>query len=187
MFPMRKSFDCTVTERYRFPRDFAGPTFMLFGQSEGQVTEPLANTVAPLYENPVESPCRSVLSVPCCGHRYVRFACSETAVPVPPDETDPLQVSHNVRQHVLDFPDNDTRNEYSLYRRHSDRIFRPCSRIPIVSLIDSSIPFTKHSTFFTFWLENCYTSRSFPFDALLRTPLIFSDNFQLHINIIYLC
>ena len=43
------------------------------------------------------------------------------------DETDPLQVSRNMRQHVLDFLDNDARNEPFLCRGHSNRIVSPYS------------------------------------------------------------
>lgn len=70
-------------------------------------------------------PCRFVLSVARCGHRYVRFACSGTLSfhplwnPPPPPS---LQVSWNAHQHALDFTDNDIRNERFRYCQHSDRI-----------------------------------------------------------------
>lgn len=83
----------------------------------------VSNTVSPLCENPVES--RVISFYPWHAAGIVTFdLLVQRQVASPTMEPDPLQVSRNVRQRVLDFPHNDARNKRFLYTRHSDRIPR---------------------------------------------------------------
>lgn len=114
-----------VARRYRSRCDFTGWTFTLFDEAETRVFPAGCKYHFPIMRKSSGIPCRFVLSVARCGHRYVRFACSGTLSfhplwnPPPPPS---LQVSWNAHQHALDFTDNDIRNERFRYCQHSDRI-----------------------------------------------------------------
>lgn len=97
---------------------------MLFGQSEGQVSPMLGNTVsrnnARIRRNPasfrfIRGTLRTSLRSICLlGDRRARFRARSNR--------SSLSVSRNARQHVLDFLDNHARNERFRYRRRSGRI-----------------------------------------------------------------
>lgn len=123
---------------------------MLFGQSEGQVFRRLQiplHHYARIHWNPVSFRfIRSTLRT------SLRSICLLRARRSVLDGTDPPLVSRNVRQHVLDFLDNDALNERFLYRRHSSRILGPCSRIRSPNNLSLSTILSKHFQFFTFSL-----------------------------------